>query len=156
MPMTIDRKAVPPARQPNRPTPIRLTPFPVWYWFYFALGCALFNLCGWTTPPVTLAMQWETLPVSSGQTDQGNYCKLALCKRCTPRFKAPAGHTTDVCQWIWNHPMETESPNTESSPLKCTFIAGVRPSTITVSGQFSPSANRIISRLYLQKKSLLY
>ena len=155
MPKKIDGKPVQSARHPIRPLPIRITRFPAWYWFYFTLGCALLNLSAWTATPVTLAMQWETLPISSSQAVRGNHCNLKLCRLCIPRFQAPAGPNTAVAQWVWNHSMETESPDTEPAPLKCTVIPGIHRSKITVSQQFSLLANGIISRLYLQKKSLL-
>jgi hypothetical protein len=155
MPMTIDIKPIQPARHPIRPLPDGRTGFAAWPWFYFSLGCALFYLSAWSATPVTLAMQWETLPVNSSLAAHDNHCELGLCRLSVPRFKEPIDPNTAIVQWVWNHPMETELPDTESAPVKCTLIPGARPSTITVSGNFLLSAKRIISRLYLHKKSLL-
>ena len=158
MPMTIDGKTVQPVRYPIRPMPIHTTRFPIRYWFYLTLGCSLFYLIAWTATPVTHAMQSETLPVSSSLAAHDNHCELGLCRLSVPRFKAPSVPNTSVVQWVWNHPMETEStesPDTGSAPVKYTIIPGARPLTTTISGNFPFSVNRIINRLYLQKKSLL-
>lgn len=155
MPMTIDTKPVQPERHPIRPLPDGRTGFAAWSWFYFSLGCAFFYLSAWSAIPVMHAMQSETLPVSSSLAAHDNHCELGLCRLSVPRFKAPIVPSTAVVQWVWNHPMETESPDTVSAPVKSTIIPGARRSTITVSGNFSLSAKRIINRLYLHKKSLL-
>jgi len=155
MSMTIDEKPIQPARQPIRPMQNGRTGFPAWCRRYFTLGCALFYLGVWTATPGTHAMQSETLTVHSSQAVCGNQCAMAHCRLSVPSFEAPAVPNTAIGQWVWNHPMETESPDTELTPVKCTIIPGARPSTIAVSGHFTLSSKRTISRLYLQTKSLL-
>ena len=131
------------------------TRLPFWRGLLYALGCAIIYLGIWTATPVTHAMQSESLAVHSSHPTCGNYCVMALCRLSVPSFKSPAGPNTAVFQWVWHHPQETESPDTGSTPVKCSIIPGVRPSSIDVSGNFSLCSKRIINRLYLQKKSLL-
>ena len=155
IPMTICQHTV----QSNRPkkslAPNGRTRLPSWHRLLFVLGCAITYLGLWTATPGTHAMQWETLAVRSSHPICGNHCAMALCRLSVPSFKSPAGPNTAVFQWVWHHPIETESPDTDSAPVKCAIIPGARPSSIDVSGHFPLFSKRIINRLYLQKKSLL-
>ena len=126
-----------------------------WRGLLYVLGCAIIYLGVWTATPGTHAMQSESLAVHSSHPTCGNYCEMALCRLSVPSFKSPAGPNTAVFQWVWHHPIETESPDTDSAPVKCAIIPGARPSSIDVSGHFPLFSKRIINRLYLQKKSLL-
>ena len=121
----------------------------------FVLGYAIIYLGLWTATPGTHAMQWEALAVHSSHPSCGNHCAMALRRLSVPIFKAPVGLNTAVFQRVRHHPMETESPDTDSAPVKYTIIPGSRPSYLAVSVDFSLSSKRILSRLYLLKKSLL-
>ena len=155
IPMTICQHTV----QSNRPkkslAPNGRTRLPSWHRLLFVLGCAITYLGLWTATPGTHAMQWETLAVRSSHPICGNHCAMALCRLSVPSFKAPVSPNTAVVQWVWNHPMETESLDRESAPVKSTIIHGDCPLGTSSTGCLSFSVKRISSRLYLQKKSLL-
>ena len=153
--MTICQNTVQSVMNEKTLAPCGRTRLTFWRGLLYVLGCAIIYLGVWTAAPGTHAMQSESLAVHSSHPTCGNYCETALCRLSVPRFKAPNGPHTAFVQWVWHHPMETESPDTESAPVKCAIIPGARPSSIDVSGHFSLCSKRIINRLYLQKKSLL-
>ena len=151
IPMTICQNTIQPDMHKKNLAPNGRMRLPSWYGLFYVLGCAIIYLGVWTATPQANAMQWETLAFHSSHPVCGYQCEMAFCRLSLPSLKAPAGPNTAVGQWVWNHPMETESPDTESALVKCTIIPGARPSTSAVSGPFSLSTKRIISRLYLQK-----
>lgn len=155
IPMTICQHTVQSDMHKKGSSPNGRTRLPSWHGLFLVLGCAIIYLGLWTATPGMHAMHWETLAVHSSHPICGKHCAMALCRLSVLSFKAPACPNTAVVQWVWNHPMETESPDTDSAPVKCTIIPGSRPSYLAVSVDFSLSSKRILSRLYLLKKSLL-
>ena len=155
MPMLICQYIVQSGMHKKSSAPNGRTRLPSWREPLYVLGCAIIYLGLFTATPVTHAMQRETLTVRSSHAVCDNHCEIALCRLCVPSFRAQAGPSTAVVQWVWYHPMETLSPDTESAPVKCTIIPGARSLTTTVPGNFPLSAKRIINRLYLHNKSLL-
>lgn len=126
-----------------------------WLGFLFSLSCALLCLGAWTADPRIHAMQGDPLTVSPRQAVCGLHSEVTLSGLNAPSFNAPADPNAAVVQWVWNHPVETESPNTELVPGECKIINGMRPSGITFLGPLSISPIRFSRRLYLQNKSLL-
>lgn len=141
----------------NDPIPNVRTGVSAWCWlgFLFSLSCALLCLGAWTADLGIHAMQGEPLTVSPRQTLCGLHSEVTLPGLNAPSFNAPAVPNAAVVQWVWNHPVETESPNTESVPGECKSIYGMRPSGITFLRHLSFSPKRFSRRLYLQNKSLL-
>lgn len=155
MPVTIIINTVQPALYQIRPMPNVRTGVPAWLWLLFSLACTLLCLGAWTDDPEIQAMQWEPPTFQFSQAVCGHPCEMTLSRLNASSFNTPADPNAAVVQWVWNHPVEMESPDKELSPGRCNIIYGVRPSGIAFPGYISRCPKRISRRLYLQKKALL-
>lgn len=99
-------------------------------------------------------MHWESQALQLGQAVCGHHCEVTPFRRNAPSFDVPAAPNV-IVQWVWMHPVETESPDKALAPGRCNILCGVRPSGIAGPGYISRFPKRISLRLYLQKKTLL-
>lgn len=146
-----------PETHQNNPMPNVRTGVAAWcsLGLLFFLSCALLCLGAWIADPVIHTMQGDPLTVSPRRAVCGLHSEVTLPGLNASSFDAPAVPNAAVVQWVWNHPLETESTNTELVPGKCKIIYGMRPSGITFLGHLSFSPKQFSRRLYLNNKSLL-
>jgi len=160
MPVTICTNTIQPAIDHRRPAPNGRTVVPAWCWIlllYFLNG-ALLCVDGSTAASGNPAMQWDSPAVCHGPAvcfHYCDYCEIVLSRSNTACFDIPAGAHPTLARWAWMVPVESESPDTESTPGKVTIIHGLLPSGIACPGYAPCLPKRIFRRLYLQKKALL-